>query len=44
VLAARGLSASKAQRTRVLGCGDVPTLARWLRQAVAAASVEEALD
>ena len=34
VLFARGLVVSDEDRTRVLGCTELPTLDRWLRAAV----------
>jgi hypothetical protein len=43
VFAARGLAATDEERARVLACGDLATLERWIRQAVTAASVAEAL-
>jgi hypothetical protein len=43
VLAARGLTVSPGQRERIVACGDIATLDRWLWRAVTAATVDEAL-
>jgi len=43
VLAARGLGVDEAIRARILGSSDVVMLARWLAQAVTAASAEDAI-
>ena len=43
VLGARGLAVDEAIRARILGSSDVAMLARWLAQAVSAASAEEAV-
>jgi len=43
VLAARGMAVSEAARERVEAMNDVPTLEGWLRAAITAATVGEAL-
>ncbi|MEO5728853.1 MAG: PD-(D/E)XK nuclease family transposase, partial [Byssovorax sp.] len=43
VLGARGLVVDEVIRARILGASDVAVLARWLSQAVNAASAEEAV-
>ncbi|WP_437741778.1 hypothetical protein WMF39_40255 [Sorangium sp. So ce1504] len=43
VLARRGLALSPALEAQIDGCVDMPTLHRWLEQAVTAAGAEEAL-
>ncbi|MBI5480757.1 MAG: Uma2 family endonuclease [Deltaproteobacteria bacterium] len=43
ILEARGLPLSEEQRARILASTDRATLSRWVRQAVTAPSVEEAL-
>lgn len=43
VLAARGIAVGGDVRTRILSCGDLPTLERWLQRAVSAASADEVL-
>ena len=43
VLATRGLAVSDEQRQRILACADLTQLERFVRQAVSAASTEEAL-
>ncbi|MFE0605084.1 hypothetical protein ACFW2T_23180 [Streptomyces sp. NPDC058892] len=40
VLGERGLQVSGAARERIVGCGDVATLGRWLRRAVTAPSAD----
>ena len=44
VLAQRQLTASADEDARIEACTDLPTLKRWLRQAVTAASVADALQ
>jgi hypothetical protein len=44
VLAQRQLTASADEDARIDACTDLPTLKRWLRQAVTAASVVDALQ
>jgi len=44
VLQARGLSLSSAERAKVARCSDLPTLDRWITQAVSATTTREALD
>lgn len=44
VLEARGLAVSAEHRARIVACGDLAVLDRWIRRAVTAASVQEALD
>lgn len=41
VLDARGLAVSEAQRKEILGCQDPARLARWLRRATLASSIDE---
>lgn len=43
VLAARSLAVHEAIRARIIGAFDVAVLARWLAQAVSAATAEEAV-
>jgi predicted transposase YdaD len=43
VLAARDLPVTDAERSRILGCTDPQTLARWVHQAATAASTAAAL-
>jgi flagellin-specific chaperone FliS len=43
VLVDRGLIPSTDDEARIASCSDVKTLYRWLRQAICAASVSEAL-
>jgi hypothetical protein len=44
VLARRGLGLGPAAEARLEQCADLGTLARWLDQAIVAASAEQALD
>lgn len=43
ILAARGLEPDKSARRRIVACSDLDTLERWLRRAIVATSVDEAL-
>jgi len=43
ILQGRGLSPSAEQAERIEGCADVAVLERWLKQALTAASADEAL-
>lgn len=41
IFAARGIKLSAALQARIEACNDIPTLDRWIAQAVSAASAEE---
>jgi hypothetical protein len=43
VLAARGIPVDGETRARILACGDVPTLERWLSHAATAASAQSVI-
>ena len=44
LLRGRGFVLSPASEERVSSCEDEDTLTRWLRQAIGAASVDDAID
>lgn len=44
VLEARGFAVTDAQRERIIGCSDLDTLTRWLRQAVTIASADKLFE
>jgi hypothetical protein len=44
VLTARGIASSEADRARITGCSDAPTLDAWLVRALSASSVEEVVN
>lgn len=44
VFEARGFEPSDAERRRIEGCTDLEQLEHWIRRAVTATSVEDALD
>ena len=44
MLEARGFTVTDAQRQRIIGCSDLDTLTRWLRQAVTIASADKLFE